>query len=77
MWLPDVTNLHHASPDEGCLPKDRKRDARALKHRDHAGHLQPRDTGNGRDCRESDGGGARSVTLTALATGRGSVPEMS
>ena len=77
MWLPDVTNLHHASPDEGRLPKDRKRDARALKHRDHAGQLQPRDTGVGRGCRKRDGGDARSVTLTALATGRGSVPEMS
>ena len=67
MWLPDVTNLHHASPDEGCLPKDRKRDARALEHRDHAGHLQPRHTGFGRGGSQRDGGRAE-VSVDAEAS---------
>ena len=38
-------HMHTAAADEDPLPEDRLRDARALKHRDHAGHLQPRDNG--------------------------------
>jgi hypothetical protein len=48
MWLPDVTNLRLASPDEGRPPEDSERDARALQHQHHPGDLQPRYTWAGR-----------------------------
>ena len=48
MWLPDVTILRHASPNEGRPPEDSERDARTLQHQHHPGHLQPRYTRAGR-----------------------------
>ena len=57
-------HLRDIATAEGCPPEYSERDARALEHRDHPRHLQPRFSEAGRE--RGDGGRTRLAHVKAL-----------